>query len=71
MFGSLGDHDTSVLFDEGLNIKEYFDNYNQNIVTEYNNLYLKLREELICLHHRVKLGNKNSKNARICFIGHT
>ncbi len=71
MFGSLGDHDSSVLFDEGVNIKKYFDNYNQNIITEYNNLYIKLKEDYICLHHRVKWGNKNSRNAKICFAGHS
>lgn len=71
MFGSLGDHDASALFDEGVDIKKYFDNYNHDIITDYNNLYIKLKEDVICLHHRIKWGNKNARNTRICFIGHS
>ena len=71
MFGALGDHDASGLFEEGINIKNYLDNYRHDIITEYNNLYIKIKNEIFCLYHKIPRGAKNPKNARICFIGHS
>lgn len=71
MFGVLGDHDVSGINSEGVSIKRYLDNYRHDIVTNYNNLYIKLKKDMICLNHHLPKGERNQKNTNICFLGHS
>ncbi len=71
MFGALGDHDLSGLNTSGINMKKYFSNYRHDIIVDYNNLYLKIKKDIVCLHHHFPKGSRNQKNAIVCFMGHS